>query len=47
MQHLYVYDDTALTIEDLAEKYGVPEAEIVQSLVDALEDGAFNFNDYI
>ncbi len=47
MTRISVYDIEAETIEDICEKYDCTEAHLIKALIEALEDHAFDLEDYL
>lgn len=47
MKAINVYDVEADTIEELSEKHDISEADVVEALLAALENGDIKLEDYI
>ena len=47
MTRIMAYDWNAQEIEQIAEQADVPEAEVIEALLDALKDNNIDINDYL
>ena len=47
MTRIDVYDVDAKTLEDICDSHDITTAELIEAVVSALEDRAFDLEDYI